>query len=746
MFHPISARSSAAFQNSSHMLPRTTTLESGYYSMTSRENTLKQQFDPTHSGQTRINSNIDTPPTRILPHAVHTSSPLRGDEIRSPGKQHYNMPREPESSPLSHEQLATEIKGIYGGLVMVEAKCINMDAALAANPHTELTREQWQARIALHRTLLYEHHDFLMATQHPSATQALRDLPTKYSMPARMWKHGIHAFLEVLRHRRPKAQEFMLAFIYIAYQMMALLFETVSNFVDTWIECLGDLSRYRMAIEEDKEAHATWGAVAARWYTLACDRHPATGRLYHHLGILERPSLRKFCFYAKSLSCVVPFWNAQDSLTTLCTPIVQDEQTVQSSRHSVEARIVTFHAAVYLKNQTIAVDQIAADALELLDQQNSKVKDIGAFLAVTNVAAKFEFGSQSNPYWQLYTTVLTHTARISRPSANAPGLPNASRGCPWLMGHNTMLETQSLSSAADFCTATFNQLFREYEEAIQLQDMLPYAHIMLVWLHSLHGLQARLRHSGLPYDPYVEYVTPTGFSSECLAGFLNSLLLHHAVSPRILELARQGFFPAPTTIGEGCPLSEDYLLRGLIWAQFYFPHGWFARENEDNRRMIETPDTRYARAERVLWLGLYLAVHTDLVGYNASNQCFFAATPDPSEAATTVFSSPSWSREPSEFHLDTGSEAPEWIHRSSISSDSSGVSDEGFQLVSLPKYDQITAASNAIAGARPTFDPRGNTGAAAKEQPPRIVAPSGEEDSMLWSVENTELSRGDQNH
>lgn len=70
----------------------------------------------------------------------------------------------------------------------VEAKCINIDATQAADPAQPLAPEQWQALIALHRTLLYEHHDFLMATQHPSATQALRGLATKYSMPARMWK------------------------------------------------------------------------------------------------------------------------------------------------------------------------------------------------------------------------------------------------------------------------------------------------------------------------------------------------------------------------------------------------------------------------------------------------------------------------------------------------------------------------------------------------------------------------------
>jgi len=33
----------------------------------------------------------------------------------------------------------------------------------------------------------------------------------------------------------------MLTFIYVTYSMMALFYETVPAFEDTWIECLGDL-------------------------------------------------------------------------------------------------------------------------------------------------------------------------------------------------------------------------------------------------------------------------------------------------------------------------------------------------------------------------------------------------------------------------------------------------------------------------------------------------------------------------
>lgn len=110
--------------------------------------------------------------------------------------------------------------------------------------YSSLNVEQFQALIALHRTLLHEHHDFFLASQHPSASPALKGLARKHAMPARMWRHGVHSFLEVLRKRHPESQEHMDAFIILAYCIQSLLDETVPAFEETWIECKGDLARY----------------------------------------------------------------------------------------------------------------------------------------------------------------------------------------------------------------------------------------------------------------------------------------------------------------------------------------------------------------------------------------------------------------------------------------------------------------------------------------------------------------------
>ncbi|KAJ2893073.1 uncharacterized protein MKZ38_009069 [Zalerion maritima] len=161
---------------------------------------------------------------------------------------------------------------------------------MSQRPSRVLGAEQWQALIALHRTLLHEHHDFFLASQHPSATPALRRLATKYAMPARMWRHGIHSFLELVRHRLPASLEHMLTFLYLSYSIMALLCDTIPAFADTWIRGLGDLSRYRIAIEDDDDLEReVWAERSRYWYgSGTSEQGTARNRLHRLFAILAR--------------------------------------------------------------------------------------------------------------------------------------------------------------------------------------------------------------------------------------------------------------------------------------------------------------------------------------------------------------------------------------------------------------------------------------------------------------------------
>ncbi|OQO13708.1 hypothetical protein B0A48_01938 [Cryoendolithus antarcticus] len=538
--------------------------------------------------------------------------------IHAPEQSVTAMRPQPETIPISREQLAVEVKGIYAGLVMVEAKCVNIDNQKAADLQENLTPEQWQALIALHRTLLYEHHDFLMATQHPAATPALRGLATKYCMPARMWKHGIHAFLEVLRHRRPQSQEYMLSFIYLAYQMMALLLETVPGFTDTWTECLGDLARYRMAIEEDKESHAAWGDVARSWYQMASDRHPAVGRLYHHLGILQRPSLCKLFYYSRSLTSVIPFYNARESLTTLCAPILKDDQALKNGSHSAEAMSICFHARVFAGQPEDIITRDGNIALALLDKQPSiKIASYGVHLVVTSIAALLSFGAPENHYRQMFDNALNYQIHVNRSDLPAPRT--------YVIG--TFLDlSRSLrpfSFVTEFLYATFNTVIRRQPSKLEIQDLLPFIHISLTWLSAIHTLRSRFQ----PNDPLLHtinhFIDDTRLDWSAVAEFLNATAAIYPITSRIELFARQGMFPTG-----GKPLHEDYSIRGLVWAQWYFSPDWFVgMEDDDGSRALDDADKKVARAERTIWLGLRMArQHGCFLKYDESTKRFSATS------------------------------------------------------------------------------------------------------------------------
>ena len=524
----------------------------------------------------------------------------------------------PKFSQISQEQLAAEVKGIYAGLVMVEAKCIHMDSQKASQQNDDLSTEQWQALVALHRTLLYEHHDFLMATQHPSANAALLGLATRYQMPARMWTHGIHAFLEVLRHRRPHSLEYMLAFIYLAYQMMSLLLETVPGFTDTWIECLGDIARYRMAIEEDREIHTVWGGVAGRWYVKAADRHPSVGRLYHHSGILERPSLRKFYLYGRALTSAVSFSNARESLNTLCTPLVEDEQALRKGSKPVDAWVMCFHARNFLSQKTELVGQASNTALTLLEMQSED--SIGAFgvpLAVMNIAALLDFGSQNNVYRRLFDNAVSQDILDPRPSQ---GHSSALRSNINL----NLLRVDEVQHPADlvldFCYHSFNSIIRRTPRRDSLPGLLPYVHVMLVFIKSLHMLLQRLSPDDNSIEALHHTFSPSRLDWSALATFLNRVAWFFPISSRTESFASSETFPY-----DGAPLLEDYMIRGLVWAQWYFAPDWFKNiEDDDGSRCLENDVKRQHRVARVMYLGMTLARMSKHLRYDGETKQFFA--------------------------------------------------------------------------------------------------------------------------
>ncbi|MCJ1395728.1 hypothetical protein MMC18_008614 [Xylographa bjoerkii] len=533
---------------------------------------------------------------------------------------------QPETRPISHDQLVVEVKGIYAGLVMVEAKCVDVDekqslAAQEKDParQTKLTPEQWQALIALHKTLLHEHHDFFLASQHPSASPALSRLAAKYSMPARMWRHGIHAFLEVLRHRLPESLDHMLAFIYIAYSMMALLYETVPTFEDTWIECLGDLGRYRMAIEDDDiRDREVWSGVARFWYGKAADKSPNVGRLYHHLAILARPyTLQQLSLYTRSLTCIVPFESAKGSIMTLFNPILEGRESAYHRSSSMETVFIKAHGLLFtggsMHEFLDCVQQLRGGLLDnYIGRVTGKFKEQGVFAALSNISALFEYGiltakgTSRSTLRLVFEEMLTRrgAANIDQSVDNAEATPSAQ---PALQSGSATLQEQEASLRMVACAS--NIAFDTLSIALRRvgdKNVYPLANVYLVLIYSLLNIEKAMT------------MLETRIPWADIAQFLTSLAKPQTMTSKVLS----GEFPRPDE-GIGRPLPEDFLMRGQLWTESLFPNMWFADAAvDDEERILELPSMAAPRIERVLWLGQRIAAYGKWISYEETSHTF----------------------------------------------------------------------------------------------------------------------------
>lgn len=503
--------------------------------------------------------------------AVPTEEDPPGDEHITP------LIKQPETRPISQEQLVAEVKGIYAGLVMVESKCIEVDNAQSSQSGGKLNNEQWQALIALHRTLLHEHHDFFLASQHPSANPALRRLASKYAMPARMWRHGIHSFLELLRHRLPASLEHMLTFIYLAYSMMALLYETVPAFEDTWIECLGDLGRYRMAIEDDDiRDREVWTSVSRHWYSKASDKSPTTGRLYHHLAILARPNaLQQLFYYSKSLCVPTPFTSARDSIMTLFDPILN--ATAQKSRlPPIDSSFVKAHGILFSgKSQDDffgAMDGFLQDLDNHIGRSTRRWMEAGYYIGISNCCALLSYGKDDNFIFQAIRPPKTDDAAdltLAEPSE----MP------------------ESFKRALQLAQGTQKVVFQRLADP----NILPYFHTVLVFMDHLMSY------------PSAMSLVEKSFPWEMAASLLNSLLLSYRDYDRI----NSSEFPQPENEVPR-PLPEDFAMKGLLWVDKYYPTGFFRNDKiDDDEKYFEVASMTEERIERILWLACRMAARNN---------------------------------------------------------------------------------------------------------------------------------------
>lgn len=496
-----------------------------------------------------------------------------------------------------------EVLGLYAAIEIVERKCIAIDQGRMGNAARRITLSDhnWQALTALHRTLLCEQYDFLLASQQPTAPEQVKRMASEKQMPFRLWRFAIHSYLEVLRLNLPESMDYMVNYIMIAYQMLALLLEAVPAFELVWMECLGDLARYRLAIESrDMWDREVWAGVAHYWYLKACQKLPDVGRLYHHLGMLVRPrSLQQVYYYTKSLTCVQPFQNAKESIKTILDPPLGRTQQQPSYATQLDEMVVKVHAIMFNKTSLENADAARNTLLSHLDQQitpaGAKWREYGVFIAVINISAWFSYGLEQDQLRQL----LLSEPNVSSSRTRRHHTMKAD------MTQDENLETivQAVSSPHVWLNAAVSLTFDVFSISLnRVQDtyVLPHVHLMLIFLLTLCRTSLRLNCMSI----YSSLTVAAPWKE--LATFLNHQTALDGLNNRTLQAGTTQQFLRPER-GEVQPLPEDHLVRGLIWCKDFFPLEWFSRDEDEESRMLERPSTHNVRSERVLWTAICIA-------------------------------------------------------------------------------------------------------------------------------------------
>lgn len=175
------------------------------------------------------------------------------------------------TDPRALQAHVLEIKKVYRSISAIEASLQETHQAEVERVRLNMADytppdlrdpSYWINLISRHRDLAEAHSSFLEMTCRPELPHSVRELGEVYNLPSRLWQTGFHLMLESLRsslssqhhlqnrERKVEILDHLTEFIYYAYSFYSALQESerYKSFRRAWIESLGDLSRYRMAV------------------------------------------------------------------------------------------------------------------------------------------------------------------------------------------------------------------------------------------------------------------------------------------------------------------------------------------------------------------------------------------------------------------------------------------------------------------------------------------------------------------
>lgn len=199
------------------------------------------------------------------------------------------------------------------------------------------------------------------------------------------------------------------------------------------------------------------------------------------------------------------------------------------------------------------------------------------YIGISNCCALLSWGKE--------TSFIYQTIRPKKPKESE--VAYKTRAIPDPNDHDN---SKALEQARHLAEGTYTKAFARFADP----NILPYLHTILVFHRYL-----------ISYPSAMSLLEET-FPWKLVSMLLNSILLSYRDYERI---QRSEEFPRPEKQSPR-PLPEDFALRGLLWADKYFPSDWFSNDKiDDDEKYFEVASMTDERKERVLWLAVCISRH-----------------------------------------------------------------------------------------------------------------------------------------
>lgn len=445
-----------------------------------------------------------------------------------------------------------------------------------------------------HRALLDIYYDFLVLTQHPAASEALKKLPKSYKILDRLWSVALSPLIAGLKSILNSCEsaneaaihtcEVTFSFLYYAYAVFASLAICVPSMKVEWYESLGKLAIDIDEMPEQPELDRSvpkpdWKGTAIKWYKQAARYSPGVGRFYFQLYQLypSSESLARLYFIKKAALTQRPHASNVESI--LFNGIEYEQAGAdQFESDKFDGPFIQYLSAIRLPSSLMDCNNLVSEMFE-----SDALWPNSARLAFLNICTIHEV---------ITSAPAEKTDEVLGRLSIADDVGDQSALIPARMLTKACQSDEAGALAHVFVWLVYLMYATKQSQWATIGKLIPWASLALAI--------NRQRNS--------TFFTPDTFKLQQLP------VISHEDLPGLLP--------------------EDSIVRGSIFAVPIWPEEKFCGievdDEEDTLVLSSKIQLNAVRSERILWLGYRLTFQCDSLNYNASFHTF-SASPDPPE-------------------------------------------------------------------------------------------------------------------